>query len=87
MAARDHTVQLNHRTFEELEIEARKRRVGADELADELVRAGIAETTARSGSPLREALAVLDAVGARMPEIEAGRILPGEQEQLGAHVD
>ena len=87
MAADDRTIQVSGVTFAELELEARKRRVGVDELADEFVRAGIAESSARSGTSLRDALDVLDAVSARMPEIDAARVVWDEREPLAAHAD
>lgn len=87
MATQNHSVQLSRDIFEQLELEAGKRRMGTCELADELVRAGLAESTTRSCASLRDALDVLDAVSARMPDIDAARILPDEQQQLAAHAD
>jgi hypothetical protein len=84
MAPRAHTVHLHPGTFDQLELEASKRHVEADELADELVRAGLAETTARAGTGLREALLALDVLSTRLPEVDAVRIVQEGREELGA---
>jgi hypothetical protein len=86
MSIHARTVQLHPRTFDQLELEASRRHLAADELADELVRAALAESAARSATSLRDALAVLDAQSLRMPEIDALPVVSDGRGRLGARM-
>lgn len=81
MATHDHTVQLRPTTYGAREVEATRRHLAPDELADELVR----ERLAGVGGRLRtigESLETLERISARMPEVDAVRLVCEGREEL-----
>jgi hypothetical protein len=83
VATRAHIVQLHPETYGELEVEATRRHVEPDELANELVRERLGQVRAQRATPMQDALVALDAISARMPEVDAVRLVREGREQLG----
>jgi len=76
-----HTVQLRPGTYGALEVEATRRHLAPDELADELVRERLGNVRAEVVS-MRDALQTLEAISARMPEVDAVRLVREGREEL-----
>ena len=81
MTTRSHTVQLRPATYGALEVEATRRRLAPDELADELVRERLVDVRARPAT-MRDALQTLNEISARMPEVDAIRLVREGREEL-----
>jgi len=81
VATRSHTVQLRPATYGALEIEATRRRLAPDELADELVRDRLVDVRARPAT-MRDALQTLNEISARMPELDAVHLVREGREEL-----
>jgi hypothetical protein len=78
MTTREHKIRLHQETYDALEIEAQRRDVAPDELADELVRR---QLPARSNQ-MQDALDALAAVSAKMPEVDAVRLVSNGRQEL-----
>lgn len=89
MAARDHTVRLEHGTYNTLETEAGRREVGPDELADELLRESLAETRGvGTADRTRAALAGLAAIRAQVRgPVDAVALVQEGRDQLERRSD
>lgn len=81
MATHARNIRLRPATYEALEVEAARRHVPPDELADELVRGQLVAARPRSGS-MGDALAALEELGARMPEVDAARLVREGRDEL-----
>lgn len=82
VATRARTVQIHPATYDDLEIEASRRHVEPDELADKLVRERLGEMRAQQPARIADALEALDAISARMPEVDAVRLVREGREEL-----
>jgi hypothetical protein len=81
VATRDHTVQLRPTTYGALEVEATRRHLAPDELADELVRERLAGVGGRLAT-MRGSLETLERISARMPEVDVVRLVREGREEL-----
>lgn len=80
MAAEPYTIRVGEQAFELLEREARRRGVGPDELADELLRTDL------SGAPVERtaALAALADLRATLPALDAVAFARAARDELDA---
>lgn len=79
MATHDYTVRLDEGASAALEAEAERRQLAPDALATELVRERL---PAGGTSEMAEALAALEAVRRRMPEVDAVQLVREGREEL-----
>lgn len=82
MATSDHTIRLQPTTYDALEAEAARRHVAPDDLADEMMRERLTAGAHREEGGMRATLERLRQISARMPEIDAARLVREGRDEL-----
>lgn len=80
MATREYSIRLHPETYEALEVEANRRHVPPDELADEIVRGQLPQAQVRPGQ-MREALDALLDFSQEMPRVDAVELIREVREE------